>query len=125
MKTSKLFKITVAILIAVILFLTFTQPAFALGGRDISNMFDNTQDRGNATNTVAVLIGKVINFAQVLGMGIAIIMLIVLAIRWIGSAPSGKAQIAKSSRYYIAGAIFIFAAIAILQIIKSFATKSI
>jgi len=126
MRTSQtLFKIIIALLVATIVFLILTQPCFALGGRDISNMFANTKDEGNATNTVAGFMSKVINFAQVLGMGIAIIMLIVLAIRWIGSAPSGKAQIAKSSRYYIAGAIFIFAAVAILQIIKSFATKSI
>ena len=53
-------------------------------------------------------------------MGIAIIMLIVIAIRWMGSSPSGKAQMGKTVRYYIAGAIFIFAAVGILQIVKNF-----
>ena len=124
MKHSKSFKIIIAILIAITLFLAFSQNSFALS-YNIDNKFRGTQDQGNATNTVAILLGKVINFIQVIGMGIAIIMLIVIGIRWMGSSPSGKVQLSKTLRYYIAGAIFIFAAVGLLEIVKNFTKGSV
>lgn len=124
MKLSKSLKLIIAVLIAVTLFLTFTQNSFALS-YNIDEKFNGTKDEGNATNSIATLLGKTINVIQVIGTGVAIIMLIVIGIRWIGSSPSGKAQMGKTIRYYIAGAIFIFAAVAILQIVKNFANGSI
>jgi hypothetical protein len=87
--------------------------------------FDNKLDQGDTTNTVATILGKVINFIQVIGAGIAIIILIVIAIKWIYSAPEGKAQIAKSARMYILGTILIFAAIGLLQIVKNFTITNV
>jgi hypothetical protein len=90
-------------------------------------IFDNamTMDKSNSTNTVATILGKTINFIQVIGAGISIIILIVIAIKWMYSAPEGKAQIAKVARIYILGVILIFAATGLLQIIKNFALKNI
>lgn len=124
MKKTKIFKVIIVMLIAITLFIVFSQNSFALN-YDISTKFSNTGDKGNATNTISGIFGKTINIVQVFGAGFAIIMLVVLAIRWIGAAPSGKAQIAKSARYYIIGAIFIFAAIGLLQIVKNFTNGSI
>jgi len=92
---------------------------------DIGNKFEGTGDQSNATNTATTLAGKVINIVQVAGAGIAILMLVILGIKWIGASPEGKAQIMKSSRYYVLGAILIFAAVGLLQIIKNFTEKSI
>ena len=124
MKKTKIFKIIISILIAITLLTIFTQDALALNF-DISNKFDGQKDKGNATNTITEIIGKGINVIQVVGMGVAIIMLIVIGIKWIGASPSSKAQIAKTARYYIMGAIFIFAAMGLLQIVKNFTNKSI
>ena len=52
-------------------------------------------------------------------------MLVILGIRWIYASPSGKAEIAKGSRYYILGAILIFSAVGLLQIVKNFTRGSI
>ena len=123
MRKIKVFKIIIAILIAITLFITFSQNSLALN-YDIGNKFEGKGDKGNATNTVAGLIGKTINAFQVFAAGFSIIMLIFVAVRWIGASPSGKAQMAKSIRYYIIGAIIIFAAIGLLQIVKNFTNGS-
>lgn len=124
MNKIKLFKIIVAVLIAITLFLTFTQHSFALN-YDISNKFQEKRDKSEATNKVTTLLGKTLNVIQVFATGFAIIMLVVLGIRWISASPSGKAEIKKESTYYILGAIFIFAAVSLLQIIKNFTDKGV
>ena len=125
MAKSKLVKLIIAILIAIILFFVFSQNTFSLS-YDISTKFADVQvDKSNANNTISVIFGKAINFLQIVGAGIAIIMLVVIGIRWMSAAPSGKAQVAKTSRYYIMGAVFIFAAIALLQLIKNFTNSSV
>ena len=62
---------------------------------------------------------------QVTATGVAVIMLIVLAIKYISSAPSEKADIKKSAMIYVVGAIILFAGSGILAIIRSFAEKNI
>ena len=57
-------------------------------------------------------------------MGFAIIMLVVIAIKWVYASPSGKIQMAKTIRYYILGAIVIFAAATFLEIAKKFALSA-
>ena len=59
--------------------------------------------------------------SQVIGVGVAVIMLIVLAIKYISAAPSDKAEIKKHMVVYVVGAIVLFAASGILEIIKRFA----
>ena len=124
MKKNKLIKIIIAILIAITIFFTFHQNSFALN-YDISHRFDGTGDKSKATNDISSLLSSTINFFQVIGLGIGIIMLIVIAIKWIYAAPSGKAQIAKTSKYYVLGSVFILTAVAILQIIKNFTVQNI
>lgn len=65
--------------------------------------------------------GATINVVQIVGMGIAIIMLIAMAIKWISASPTGKAELAKSIRIYVLGVIIIFAAVGLLQLVKVFA----
>ena len=60
-----------------------------------------------------------IGIAQIIGVGVAIVMLIVLAIKYISAAPGDKAEIKKHAVVYVVGAIILFAASGILGIIKS------
>ncbi len=62
-----------------------------------------------------------ITIAQVIGVGVAVIMLIVLGMKYMISAPDDKAQIKKHAVVYIIGAVVLFGASGILQIIKNFA----
>lgn len=65
--------------------------------------------------------GYILGIAQVIGMVVAVVMLVVLAIKYISAAPNDKAEIKKHAVVYIVGAIVLFAASGILQIIKNVA----
>ena len=124
MTKREVLKIIISILIVITLIMLLSQNVFALN-YDISKKFDGTGDKSNATSEVSSFIGSTINIIQVVGAGFSILMLVILGIRWIYASPSGKAEIAKSSRYYILGAILIFSAVGLLQIVKAFTKGSI
>ena len=84
-------------------------------------MFSNAVDNTGASGTVSTIIGSIITIVQIIGVGVAIIMLIVLAIKYISAAPGDKADIKKHAVVYVVGAIVLFAASGILGIIKQFA----
>lgn len=126
MSKNKLFKIIIAVLIAIALFVVLTQNSFSTSFvGDISNKFNGRLDKSDATNTVGTIIAKAINVLQVIGMGVAILMLVITGIRWVGASPSGKANLKKESTYYVMGAVFIFAAMGLLEIIKRFSNATV
>lgn len=51
-------------------------------------------------------------------------MLVIIAVKWIYASPTGKVQMAKTIRYYILGAIVIFAAATLLEIVRKFAVAN-
>ena len=129
MKLNKVMKIVVAMLLIAMVAMFASQIVFA--GIDPMDVNDNLgdkfkqQDKSGASNAASNIIGMIINIAQVIGMGVAIIMLIVLAIQYIAASPEGKAEIKKNATIYIVGAIILFAASGILGIIRRFAVNSI
>lgn len=83
---------------------------------------------GKSTTTSGTfqnILNKILGITQVIGVAIAVIMLIVLAIKYISAAPSDKADIKKSAVAYIVGAVVLFAASGILGIIRTFAENNI
>ena len=86
--------------------------------------FDGS-DKSQATNQVKNVLNAILSIAQVVGVAVAVIMLIVLAIKYISAAPGDKAEIKKHAVVYIVGAVVLFAASGILGIIKGFAETNI
>lgn len=118
--TKKMMKV-VAILLAAVLVVALSTSIFAT---DIDlKAFDGMKDNSGAGDSVTNIIGALINIIQIIGTGVAIIMLIVLAIKYISAAPGDKADIKKHAVVYVVGAIVLFAATGILQIIKNFSTN--
>lgn len=62
----------------------------------------------------------ILGLFQVGTVGVGVIMLIVLAIKYMMSAPSDKAEIKKHATVYIVGAIMAFGATGIVTLIKNF-----
>ncbi len=127
MKTQKVIKLLIAILLVVILSMTVSQVALAAGynqSSSLSDMFDK-RDESGASEAASNIIGMIINIAQVIGTGVAIVMLIVLAIQYIAASPEGKAEIKKNATIYVVGAVILFAASGILGIVRRFAVKSV
>jgi hypothetical protein len=126
MKLNKAIKIIVIMLLVAMFTIAFSQIVSAIdpSTASLSNTFTK-QDNSGASTAAANIIGMIINIAQVIGMGVAIIMLIVLAIKYIAAAPEGKAEIKKNATIYIVGAIILFAASGILGIVRNFAVQSV
>lgn len=124
MTMKKITKIVVALLVALLVVTACTQFVSA-ASVDLSQFDDHTNDSSNASSTVTNIIGSIIYIARIVGAGVAIIMLIVLAIQYIAASPSGKAEIRKNATIYIVGAIILFASSAILGIIQNFATQNV
>ena len=78
-------------------------------------------DTTGTADSVQNIIRAILTVTQVIGVGVAVIMLIVLAIKYISAAPGDKADIKKHAVVYVVGAVVLFAASGILQIIKNFA----
>lgn len=115
--TKKVMKI-VAVLLVVAVIISLTGNVFA---EDIDlTQFKGKTDTSGASTSIQNIIGALINIIQIIGSGVAIIMLIVLAIKYISAAPGDKADIKKHAVVYVVGAIVLFAATGILQIIKNF-----
>ena len=74
------------------------------------------------TDPINKIAGTAITVTQVISIGVAIIMLIVLAMKYMSSAPGDKATIKNHAVVYVVGAIVMFACTGILGIIKQFAS---
>ena len=79
------------------------------------------KDTTGTASSFKTIIQALLTVTQVIGVGVAVIMLIVLSIKYISAAPSDKAEIKKHMVVYVVGAIVLFAASGILEIIKKFA----
>ncbi len=123
----KVIRIVSIILMVLMVVSVLTGSVFATDTNDYTKL-DQFTNKSNDSQTAGVFqsfIATAINLVQVVGMAVAIIMLIVMAIKYISAAPSEKAEIKKSATIYIVGAIVLFAATGILQVVKNFARLNI
>lgn len=115
MNKKTIFKIlSIALMVAMV--------AMCLGNVALADVDYNPDGVGGTTATkFQSILNTFLGLAQVIGIAIAVIMLIVLAIKYISAAPGDKAEIKKHAVVYIVGAVVLFAASGIIQIIKTFA----
>lgn len=67
------------------------------------------------------IVGAIIAVTRIIAVGVAIVMLLTIAMKYMMAAPGDRADIKKHAVVYVVGAIVLFAASGILQIIQSFA----
>jgi len=68
---------------------------------------------------------RVIGIVQFICYAAAVILLIVLGVKWLVAAPDQKADIKKSAVIYVIGAVMVFAAGVILQVIRKVANQTV
>lgn len=107
------------IFMSIVMSLSMLYNGVYAAGMDLKNISAVSTDADSAVNKV---VGMVLSIAQIIGVGVAVIMLIVLAIKYISAAPNDKAEIKKHAVVYIVGAIVLFAATGLLQIVKNFSS---
>jgi len=66
---------------------------------------------------------QIIGIVQVVGYIIAVVMVIFVGIKYVTSAPEGKAELKKVMLYYIIGAVLIAAAVSVTAIIYNWGTN--
>lgn len=102
--------------------------AMCLSNVVFAEMPDPSSFNGNNSTTAGTftnILNTILGIVQVIGVAVAIIMLIVLAIKYISAAPGDKAEIKKHAVVYIVGAVVLFGASGLLGIIKGFANETI
>ena len=119
----KMLKKTLVVLMISLFVLALAQPA-VLGynwGGQIDKMAGKAGD-SNVTGAFTNISGAVITIARIICMGVAITMLVLVAIKYMTAAPGEKADIKKHAVIYVVGAVVMFASTGILGIIQKFAT---
>ena len=112
MKMKKLTKIVTFLLI----FATILGSASVVFGSGTINIpTASSVTAAGFNNTVGNILG-VITF---ICYAAAVIMLMILGIKYITASPEGKAEVKKSAVIYVIGAILVFAAGAVLQLIRN------
>lgn len=91
------------LLVAILLIATLTVPVYA---ENITEKVNNVMATG-------------MNIASSIGVGVAVILLIVVAIKYMSAAPSDKAEIKKHIVVYVIGAVLLICASGVLQLIKT------
>ena len=110
-------------LVTVLNFLAVNVDAYDYGAQ-ISTI-DGKKDSSKASTSTQNVVGAILQVARIAAVGVALIMLTVLAMKYMSAAPGEKATIKKHAVVYIVGAIVLFGAAGILNIIETFATKNI
>lgn len=124
-----LIKVMLVTLVAILLVASIAPILYAAEGDltmnfsevDEKKITENASDTSGAAKSVNRIIGAILTVVQVVGSGVAVIMLIVLAIKYISAAPSDKAEIKKHAVVYVVGAVVLFAASGIIGIVRNFA----
>lgn len=113
-------KISIVVL-ALILIVTVLGTVSNADNYDI-NAFEGTgADMGNVKNLVDNGAATAITVARIVCAAIALIVILVIAMKYMLSAPGDRADIKKHAVHYVIGAVILFGASGILGIIGEFA----
>ena len=82
----------------------------------------NQNLNGNADSQITKVGGNIVNIIQIVGIVIAVIVLLVIGIKYMIGSASEKAEYKKTMIPYIVGAVLIFAGTSLVRVIYSLAT---
>mgnify|MGYP001040554775 CR=1 FL=1 len=92
---------------------------------DVSTTFGGDVSKvPNATNTTAKIIGTALSIIRTVAAAIAIIIIIVIACKYMLSSAGDKADMKKYAINYVIGAFILFGATALISIIKEIVDAS-
>ncbi len=95
---------------------------FSISTVSLATFTEMKPSQGAGTEQMKSIANIILGILQVIAVGTAVIMLVILAIKYMTAAPSEKAEIKKSMTVYIIGAVVLFAGAAILKVIETVAT---
>ena len=117
-------KIAISMIIFVFVILLFgTSLATSLVDKYQGQMYSQTSDVGKDLELVRNLLRSVLKIVRTVGIGIAIIILTVIGIKYMISSAGDRADLKKNSVPYVIGAIIVLSASGIVEIILGFMIK--
>ena len=115
--------VSVVLIFALLFTIIHSTTVFAYDWNSKINTQAGAADSSNVSSSVNNIAQAIITIVRVVCVGVAITMLVVLAIKYMVSAPGDRATIKKHAVVYIVGAVIMFASSGILGIIQSFASN--
>ena len=119
----KLSKIFAVLLILAIAMIAFTTVANATAG-DAANIFQKAEESDVDTGDMTTVAGNIVNIITWVGIIVAIIVLLVLGIKYMMGSAAEKAEYKKTMIPYLVGAVLIFGASAIVQAVVKMTTMT-
>lgn len=119
----KLSKIFAVLLILAIAMVAFTTVANASAG-DVANIFQKAEESNVDTGDMTTVAGNIVNIITWVGIIVAIIVLLVLGIKYMMGSAAEKAEYKKTMIPYLVGAVLIFGASAIVQAVVKMTTMT-
>ena len=109
-KMKKILKFSLAlILIFSVCIAVYQVSSNADYASEMANLIDEDyEDNTDTTNKVNKITGTVITSIRIIGIAVAIVMLLTVAMKYMTAAPGDKADIKKSAIQYVVGAIVLF-----------------
>ena len=116
-------KIISTILSAIMLVATIAGTVMA--APDINEVIDKVETSGTVNNTSQITIvgANIVNIIQVVGIVIAIVILLIIGIKYLTASAEGKAEYKKTMIPYLVGAGLVFAGTSIVKVVYSMVTQ--
>lgn len=118
----KSIKVISTLLLAIMLVASIATTVLA--AVDLNATINNVEKQnlnGNADQQITKVGGNIVNIIQVVGIVIAVIVLLVIGIKYMMGSASEKAEYKKTMIPYLVGAVLVFAGTSLVKVIYSLA----
>lgn len=115
----KIIKIACLIFIILIVSCTFISNSVLASDNYNVQVFEN-KDSGAIGTSIETAAGTLLYVIKIVAVGVGLIMLAVLAMKYMMSSAQERATIKQSATVYVIGAVVLFGAAGILDIIETF-----
>ena len=118
----KSIKVISTLLLAIMLVASIATTVLA--GVDLNATINNVEKQnlnGNADQQITKVGGNIVNIIQVVGIVVAVIVLLVIGIKYMMGSASEKAEYKKTMIPYLVGAVLVFAGTSLEKVIYSLA----
>lgn len=118
----KTVKIISILLILLVVATTISSVVFAKV--EVDKIVKGIDDASStATSNIQSMGGKIVNIMQVLGVVIAVVVLVVIGIKYMMGSAEEKAEYKKVMIPYVVGAVLIFGATSIVKVVYEVSTS--
>lgn len=124
MKRLLLKRTIIVIIMAILLLATISNIAFANEDNFNTSAFEN-RSSVSAGTSIQNAAGAILYIVKIIAVGIGLIMLAVLAMKYMLASAQDKASIKQSAVVYVVGAVVFFGAAGILNIIQQFVASNL